>query len=117
MQTTDQNKKGLKSRIYRWLGLTTETTIKVYHGYGHADQLMIHGHVFRLSPLPRKKYRKSFIRNTLALLRLFIVKPFAGIKVKLEWKKSIYYTETDRAGFFKFEWKDEAPSIHGWQEV
>src|SRR4051812_36254921 len=64
--------KSLKAKLMNWLGLTNEVTIKVYHGYGHADQLMIHGHVFRLSPLPRKKYRKSFLRNTWALLRLFI---------------------------------------------
>jgi len=100
-----------------WLGLTNEVTIKVYHGYGNADNLTIHGHVFRLSPLPRKKYRKSFLRNTWALLRLFIVKPFPKLKLEMEWEGQIYFAESDDDGFFKFEWKDEPPLPQGWQEV
>ena len=78
--------KNWKARLMNWLGLTNEVTIKVYHGYGHAEQITVYGHVFQLSPLPRKKYRKSFVRNTLALLRLFIVRPFPGLKVQLDWK-------------------------------
>ena len=101
----------------RWLGLTNEVTIKVYHGYGQADQLTIYGHVFRLSPLPRKKFRKSFIRNTLALLRLFIVKPFAGLKVEMEWEGRLLHAETDKEGFFRFTWKDTPPLPQGWHEV
>lgn len=100
-----------------WLRLTNEVTIKVYHGYGHTQQLMVHGHVLRLGPLPRKKYRRSFIRNTLALFRLFVVKPFAGIRVQLEWEGQTYFAETDTDGFFKFEWKDEPPLQQGWHEV
>ena len=73
MQTTDQHKKGWQTSLLNRLGLTNEPTVRVYHGYGHDNQLMIHGHVFRLAPLPRTKYRKSVIRNMVALLRLFIV--------------------------------------------
>lgn len=103
--------------MMNWLRLTNEVTVKVYHGYGHSEKLMIHGHVLRFGPLPRKKFRKSFIRNTLALLRLFMVKPFKGITVQLEWEGKLYTTETDTDGFFKFEWKDEPPLPRGWQEV
>jgi phosphatidate phosphatase APP1 len=81
------------------------------------EQLNIYGHVFALSPLPRRKYRKSFIRNTLALLRLFIVKPIPGIQVELEWDKRIYQAKTDQDGFFLFSWKDQPPLPQGWQEV
>ena len=42
---------------------------------GMPDHLVIHGHVLALSPLPRKKYRKSILNNAVALLRLFMVKP------------------------------------------
>ena len=120
MQTADQPvqpRKNLRTRLMNWLRLTNEVTIKVYHGYGYTQQLMIHGHVLRFGPLPRKKYRRSFIRNTLALLRLFMVKPFSGIKVQLEWENKLYTAETDKEGFFKFEWKDEPPLSQGWQEV
>jgi hypothetical protein len=74
-----------------WLGLTNEITIKVYHGYGHGDQLVIYGHVFKLSPRPRKKYRKSFLRNTWALLRLFMVQPFPYLQVEMSWKDHKFF--------------------------
>jgi len=101
----------------KWLGLTNRVTIKVYHGYGHSELLTIYGHVFRLSPLPRKKYRKSFIRNTLALLRLFMVIPYPRLDLELTWEGKTYYSKTDKDGFFRFEWKDEPPLPQGWQQV
>lgn len=101
----------------RWLGLTSEVTIKVYHGYGHADQMNLYGHVFRLSPLPRKKYHKSFIRNTLALLRLFLVKPYPNLDVEMTWEGQLLKTQTDEDGFFRFSWKDVPPLPQGWHKV
>jgi phosphatidate phosphatase APP1 len=107
----------LKQRFMNWLGLSDDVTIKVYHGYGHPEQITIYGHVFKLSPLPRKKYRKSFLRNTWALLRLFMVKPFAGLDVEMQWESQLLTSKTDRDGFFKFSWKDEPPLPQGWHEV
>src|ERR1044072_5164087 len=118
MQTHAQQKpKNLKARFMKWLGLTNEVTIKLYHGYGHGDQLMIYGHVFRLGPTPRKRYRKSFLRNTWALLRLFIVKPYPCLQLELQWKNEIYFSATDKDGFFKFEWKGQPPLPQGWSQV
>jgi phosphatidate phosphatase APP1 len=101
----------------KWLGLSDEVTIKVYHGYGHAEQITIYGHVFKLSPLPRKKYRKSFLRNTWALLRLFMVKPYGGVQVEMQWDDQLLNCKTDKDGFFKFSWKDQPPLMQGWNEV
>jgi phosphatidate phosphatase APP1 len=109
--------KGIKARFMNWLGLTNEPTIKVYHGYGQAESLTIQGHAFRFSTLPRKKYRKSFVRNTWALLRLFMVKPYENLDVELQWKEQKLLAKTDRDGFFKFDWKDNPPLQQGWQEL
>lgn len=118
MQTINQQKsKHIRSRLLNWLGLTDDITIKLYHGYGHAKNLTVHGHVFKLSSKPRKKYRKSFIHNTLALLRLFIVKPYLGVEVQLNWKNETYFAKTDQDGFFKFDWKDEQLLPQGWLEI
>jgi phosphatidate phosphatase APP1 len=106
-----------KTALLRWLGLTDAVVIKVYHGYGHAEQLVIHGHVFKQSPLPRKRYGKSVLNNTWALLRLFMVKPFPNATLQMEWQGRQLTTETDKSGFFKFEWKDEPPLEQGWHEV
>lgn len=118
MQTTDQPvATGWIYRLLNWMGFTNQPTIKVYHGYGQGEQLMIHGHVFKLSPLPRKKYRKSVIHNTLALLRLFVVKPIAGIEVTLEWGNETLYCKSGTDGFFSFNWKDKPPLPCGWNRV
>lgn len=109
--------KNWLSRLYYWFGLTDETTIKVYHGYGHTQKLIVYGHVFKLSPLPRTKYTKSVLKNTLALLRLFFVKPVAGALVQLTWKGHTHTAKSDKDGFFKFEWKDDHLDQTGWQEV
>ncbi|RYZ28375.1 MAG: DUF2183 domain-containing protein, partial [Chitinophagaceae bacterium] len=121
MQTTDHKeepaKRSWKEILLNWFRLTAQPTVKVYHGYGHENKLTIFGHVFRLSPFPRKQYRQSFLRNTLALLRLFLVKPYSNIEVRLEWKGKTYLAKTDTDGFFKFEWDDVAPFEKGWFPV
>lgn len=111
------NSKSWKTRFWNWLGLTNEVTIKVYHGYGYKEKVIVHGHVLRFAPLPRKKYRKSVIRNTFALFRLFFVKPYKNATVHLEHCGKTYTTITENDGFFKCEWKNDYASQKGWHEV
>lgn len=113
----DTAPKNWKTRLLYWLGLTNEIIIKVYHGYGHASQLVVYGHVFRLSPLPRARYTKSLLHNTLALLRLFMVRPYGHAKLQTEWQGRTLTTQSDADGFFKFEWKDEPPLEQGWHDL
>jgi phosphatidate phosphatase APP1 len=117
MESPIKKKLSLRVRFLNWLGLTNELLIKVYHGYGHTEQLVIYGHVFRQSPLPRKRYNKSVLNNTWALLRLFMVKPYPGAKLKMEWQGQQLTTVSDKDGFYRFEWKDQPPLEQGWHEV
>ncbi|HZH67047.1 MAG TPA: phosphatase domain-containing protein [Flavisolibacter sp.] len=120
MQTNDQAKtikRTFKEKFLNFFRLTAAPTIKIYHGYGHDHSLTMFGHVFTLSPFPRKQYRQSFLRNTLALLRLFFIKPLAGAEVVLEWKGKTYSALTDHGGFFKFDWEDAEPFEKGWLPV
>lgn len=120
MQTSSQAfvpQKSFTTRFLNRLGLTNEITIKVYHGYGHTHNLILYGHVLQLSPLHRTKYTKSILHNMLALLRLFIVKPYPFITVQLHWKEQIITTQTDSDGFFKFEWNDSTAAKAGWHTV
>ena len=110
-------KKSWRVHFLKRLGLTNELLIKVYHGYGHAEKLVIYGHVLRQSPLPRKRYRKNVLNNTWALLRLFMVKPFPKARLQMTWQGQQLQTESDTDGFFKFEWKDMPPLEQGWHEV
>lgn len=120
MQTNGQQlqqKQTLKGKIFKWLGLTRKVTIKAYNGYGHAEQLTIYGHVLKLGPKPRRKYRKNILTNTLALIRLFIVKPYPYAQLQLTWQDQVLTTKADEHGFFKFEWKDESMPNPGWHRV
>ncbi|MGZ3923540.1 MAG: App1 family protein [Flavisolibacter sp.] len=112
-----QQRRSLGHRFMNWLGLTNEVTIKVYHGYGQSNQLQVFGHVFTLSNTPRRKYRKSFLRNTWALFRLFMVRPFPCVDVEMHWKDQVYSCKTDNDGFFKFGWREQPPLTQGWNEV
>ena len=110
-------KKTWKEQILTSLRLTDRPIIKVYHGYGHSEQLTIYGHVLKFGPLARKHYSQNAITNTLALLRLFMVKPYPKTTVQMNWEGGVLTTETDEDGFFRFEWKDQPPLPQGWQEV
>jgi len=101
----------------KWLRLTNEPTVKVYHGYAHPGRMFIFGHVLSLSPLSRKKYRRNVWTNTLALLRSFMVKPVKGANVRLMWKGGWIHSKTEDDGFFKFEWDDKEPLENGWHSV
>jgi phosphatidate phosphatase APP1 len=91
--------------------------IKVYHGYGHTHDLIIFGHVFKGKPLTRKRFSNNYLTNILYLLRLFFVRPVAGVKVQLEWRGQFFYSTTEKDGFFKFEWKSDDEVLAGWHDV
>ncbi|GAA4400826.1 App1 family protein [Nibrella viscosa] len=106
-----------KQKILGWLHLTDQPEIKVYRGYGHADKLMVHGHVFSLSPLPRKKFRNNVLTNTLALLRLFIVRPIPNATVRVCWVGQDIQGQADKDGYFNLEWTPQTPMNPGWHAI
>ena len=91
--------------------------IRLYDGYGDRDEIIISGHVLKVSPLPRKKYRNNWLRNFFGLIRLFIVRPISGAQVRLDWNGEWHEAVADKEGFFKFEWKTQRPLIPGWQKA
>ncbi len=109
--------KKIKRKVLHWLHLTNDPVVKVYNGYGSAEKLVIFGHALRLSPLPRKKYRKNVFRNSYGLLRMFMVRPLAKARLKILWENSTFETHTEDDGFFRFEWKPDHPLSPGWYSV
>lgn len=69
-----------------------------------------------LSPLSRKHYRKNILLNLFAVLRLFFVRPVAGVTVRLKDRPDIM-TQTDTDGFFRLDWSPESPMTAGWHSV
>lgn len=107
----------LKKKIFFWLHLTNDPVIKLYHGYGSEKKVIVFGHVLKLSPLPRKNFRKNFLNNSYGLLRLFMVKPKVNVSLQLRWEEITYETKTQDDGFFKFEWCPATSLSPGWHPV
>lgn len=107
----------LRSKLLRWLRLTDEPVVRLYTGYGNKTHCFLYGHVFSLSPLPRKTYRSYFIVNALALLRLFMVKIKSGATLQFYWEGKTYETKSEKDGFFKFEWQPATMPPIGFHDV
>jgi phosphatidate phosphatase APP1 len=104
-------------RLFELLGITRMPVVKAYDGYGDADDVIVHGHILKRSPLPRKKYRQNFWLNLFGLIRLFIVSPVPKARVLITWNGETKETFTDLEGFFKLEWKPLNSLSPGWQEA
>lgn len=99
------------------MGFTTRPSIRLYPGFGHAEQIVIYGHALCFSPLPRKRYSDFFLMNLLALIRLFVVKQISGATVQLTWEGETFSTTTDTDGFIKLTWKSRTPLDFGWHVI
>lgn len=109
--------KRWKEKLFRWIRLTNTPVVKVYHGYGSDGQLVVFGHVLKVSPLPRKKYRRNIWTNTFALIRLFMVKPIPQAKLRLEFQGETVEKAAEQDGFFRFQWTPYKMPGPGWHKV
>jgi phosphatidate phosphatase APP1 len=110
-------RKKMKEWLFNKLHITRKPVVKVYNGYGDEDLLLVYGHVFRQSPLPKRKFKKNFWSNSMSLLRLFMAEPFRGVKLQMDWNGQLLETETDKDGFFKFEWQLPDEPSPGWHHI
>jgi phosphatidate phosphatase APP1 len=92
-------------------------TVKVYHGYGHTQNLVVYGHVLAGKPLSQCKFTNNVFLNFVHLIKLFLVKPMPNEKVKLQWGSQELYSKTEADGFFKFEWESATKVTAGWYEI
>ncbi len=97
--------EGVYKKMLHLFRLTNDPVVKVYHSYGSATSIIVFGHVFSLSPLSRKKYRKNFWTNSFALLRSFMIVRIPNAKVRLRFNTIVLDAVTAADGFFRFEWK------------
>ena len=91
-------------------------TVKVYQGYGHQHDLTVFGHVLAGNVVYSSRFSTGILRNTLRLIRLFLVKPLPRVPVRLRWNEQEFQTTTEADGFFKFEWAsaESVPAgLHG----
>lgn len=93
------------------------TSVKVYHGYGHTHNLVLYGHVFRFKAKTKQVYSNNFFVNIIYLLKLFFLKPDPYRKVRLDFNGQVVYQKTEYDGFFKFEWEALENVTAGWHQV
>jgi phosphatidate phosphatase APP1 len=89
-------------------------TIKVYHGYGHKESLVIYGHALKAKPETTSRYTNNLVYNIIHLIKLFFVTPLAGVRLQLQWREQRFETLSGADGFFKFEWQSDSPVPAGW---
>lgn len=97
--------------------MNKSVSIKVYHGYGHTQNLVVYGHVFKRKAKTKQIYSNNLFVNIIHLLKLFILKPYPSVKVRLQFFDQTIYNETETDGFFKFEWKANQDIEAGWHYV
>ena len=116
-----KQKISLKGKVLHYfltaLRLTDQPVVKVYRGFGTANRLLIFGHVFRRSALPRKKYRDRNLVNLLAVIRLFLVRPYPQASVRVRVGEQIVQIETDADGYFRIDLPIQTPLSPGWHPV
>ena len=109
--------KKIQLRFFKLFRLQPTATIKLYKGFANHKSCYIYGHAFSLSPIKKKHFRTFFLYNTIALLRLFMVRPIKNARVILQWNGRVYVAKTASDGFFKFEWQHEQALKPGQYEV
>ncbi|MGY3054279.1 phosphatidate phosphatase APP1 [Pedobacter sp. UYEF25] len=93
------------------------TSVKIYHGYGHTDNLVVFGHVFKQKATVNQRFSDNVWINIRNLFKLFMVKPLPFTNVKLHFFGETYLNKTEADGFFKFEWQATESISAGWHEV
>ncbi|HUQ66221.1 MAG TPA: phosphatase domain-containing protein [Flavitalea sp.] len=109
--------KRIKEKLFSWIRLTNRPVVKIYHSYGGNGQIVVIGHVLKVSPLPRVKYRRNFWTNTMALIRLFIVKPIPRAKLSLTFNDETLEHVAEADGFFRFQWSPYKMPSAGWHKI
>lgn len=97
--------------------MNKSVSVKVYHGYGHKHNLVVYGHVFRFKAKTKQAYSNNIFVNIVHLLKLFVVKPYPFVRVRLSFYQQTIYSTTAYDGFFKAEWQAEGKLVAGWHGV
>jgi phosphatidate phosphatase APP1 len=97
--------------------MNSSASIKLYHGYGHSHNLVIYGNAFRFKAHTTQNYSNNLFVNIAYLLKLFIIKPFPFLQLRLSFYDQTIIQVAEYDGFFKFEWEADRELATGWHEL
>lgn len=107
----------MTNKILAWLRLTRQPALKLYRGFGSPTRVVVQGHAFWQSPLSRSTYRAHFWTNAWGVLRLFMVRPWADVPVRVRLGGQTAGARTDADGFFRLDLDLPTPLPAGWHPV
>lgn len=118
---TSRQTQSLISKIASYfltgLRLTDSPTVKLYRGFGNGSELTIHGSVLRRSALPRHKHRNYIWVNLLAVIRLFMVRPYPEATVRVRFGDQTACTKAATDGYFQVTLSLLQSLTPGWHPV
>ena len=91
--------------------------IRLYNGYGNGRHMVLFGHILTRTIKPKNRYTANMLHNGLDMLKLFLVKPFSNVRVRLTWHHVVLETYTGKDGFFSCDWQAETELPEGWHAV
>jgi len=97
--------------------MNKSVSVKVYRGYGHTHNLVVYGHVFKHKAKTTQVYSNNLFVNIVHLLKLFILKPYPFVQLRLCFANQIIYNKAEADGFFKFEFEALLDVAAGWHAV
>lgn len=103
--------------FFTGLKLTNKPVVKLYRGFGNANELTIHGSVLSRSALPRSKNRDYVWINLLAVIRLFMVRPYPKANVRVRFGELTAVAKTAEDGYFRVTLPLSEPLPPGWHTV
>jgi phosphatidate phosphatase APP1 len=109
--------KQIKHKIFSWLGLLDNPSVKVYNGFVNETCIIVMVHVIKLSPRQRKTFNTNLLKNFFSLIRLFMVSPYKDAVIFLKWGEETFITTSESDGFFKFEFCPKLIHEPGWYDV
>ena len=104
----------MTQKILAWLRLTTAPTLKLYRGFGRPGRVVVQGHALRRAPRPRRRFEPGFWANAWDVLRLFAVRPWADVPVRVQVGGQTAGGRTDADGFFRLDLDLPQPLPAGW---
>ncbi|UKT63844.1 App1 family protein [Pedobacter mucosus] len=97
--------------------MNKSVSVKVYYGYGHTHNLVVYGHVFKRKAKTEQNYSNNIFVNIAYLFKLFILKPYPNVAIRLHFFGQTILNTTEADGFFKFEWEADTNVSAGWHDV
>ncbi len=104
-------------KLTKYFGISRQTDIISFLGYGNSLKIYIDGIVLKNYPLPHSTIRDNRQKNARMMVGRYLGLPLVGCNVQITHEGKIYNTATDRRGYFSAWITPNRELSAGWHEV